>query len=301
MLLAALRRSGAAAPAHLARAGRRRAAERRAARDRAQRCERRARGSSCSARSRSVIRRTRSCARSPRRSPQRPARRSATCAEGGNAVGARARGRAAASRAGGRAVATPGLNAREMLARALKAYVLLGASSRSSTSPSAERAARRCERADCVVALTPYADDELRRSRDVLLPIAPFAETSGTFVNVEGRWQSVRAARRSRWAKRGRAGRCCACSATCSGSPGFDYAVVGGSARRARSALVRRTSLRRPPTQGTLAAERPARSGVGARSTCRSTRVDALVRRAPSLQRTRDAQARAVARGGMSA
>ena len=25
---------------------------------------------------------------------------------------------------------------------------------------------------------------------DVILPIAPFSETSGTFVNAEGRWQS---------------------------------------------------------------------------------------------------------------
>jgi NADH-quinone oxidoreductase subunit G len=45
-------------------------------------------------------------------------------------------------------------------------------------------------RAELVVSLTPFephADDDVA---DVLLPIAPFTETSGTFVNAEGRMQS---------------------------------------------------------------------------------------------------------------
>ena len=33
-------------------------------------------------------------------------------------------------------------------------------------------------------------------TRDVLLPVGTFAETSGTFVNVEGRWQSLAGAAR---------------------------------------------------------------------------------------------------------
>jgi NADH dehydrogenase/NADH:ubiquinone oxidoreductase subunit G len=49
---------------------------------------------------------------------------------------------------------------------------------------------------------------------DVLLPIAPFTETAGTFVNAEGRAQSFTASS-SRWAMRARPGRCCACWATC--------------------------------------------------------------------------------------
>jgi len=58
---------------------------------------------------------------------------------------------------------------------------------------------------------------------DVLLPIAPFTETAGTFVNAEGRVQSFHGCGASRWVNAGPAwkvlrvlGQCCwAC-------PGFD-------------------------------------------------------------------------------
>jgi NADH-quinone oxidoreductase subunit G len=41
-----------------------------------------------------------------------------------------------------------------------------------------------------VVALTPFVSDALLEAADLLLPIGTFAETSGTYVNVEGTWQS---------------------------------------------------------------------------------------------------------------
>jgi NADH-quinone oxidoreductase subunit G len=41
-----------------------------------------------------------------------------------------------------------------------------------------------------VAALTPYASESLLESANLLLPTGTFAETSGTFVNCEGRWQS---------------------------------------------------------------------------------------------------------------
>jgi NADH-quinone oxidoreductase subunit G len=41
-----------------------------------------------------------------------------------------------------------------------------------------------------VVMLTPFADGAARDYADVLLPVAPFTETSGSFVNTEGRLQS---------------------------------------------------------------------------------------------------------------
>jgi NADH-quinone oxidoreductase subunit G len=47
--------------------------------------------------------------------------------------------------------------------------------------------------AACVVALTAYKSEALRDA-DVLLPIAPFTETSGTFMSMEGRVQSFAAA-----------------------------------------------------------------------------------------------------------
>ena len=41
-----------------------------------------------------------------------------------------------------------------------------------------------------VAAFTPYASESLLASANLLLPTGTFAETSGTFVNCEGRWQS---------------------------------------------------------------------------------------------------------------
>jgi NADH-quinone oxidoreductase subunit G len=41
------------------------------------------------------------------------------------------------------------------------------------------------------VAITPYASADVLASASVILPSAVFAETSGTWVNVEGLWQSV--------------------------------------------------------------------------------------------------------------
>jgi NADH-quinone oxidoreductase subunit G len=46
------------------------------------------------------------------------------------------------------------------------------------------------ESADFVVALTPWDTPALRGVAHVLLPVGTFAETAGTFVNAEGRWQS---------------------------------------------------------------------------------------------------------------
>ena len=41
-----------------------------------------------------------------------------------------------------------------------------------------------------VVALTPFASEGLLKCADLLLPTGTFAETSGTYVNIEGTWQS---------------------------------------------------------------------------------------------------------------
>ena len=41
-----------------------------------------------------------------------------------------------------------------------------------------------------VAALTPFGGESIERAADLLLPIGTFAETSGTFVNCELRWQS---------------------------------------------------------------------------------------------------------------
>ncbi|MGH8807648.1 MAG: molybdopterin-dependent oxidoreductase, partial [Noviherbaspirillum sp.] len=84
------------------------------------------------------------------------------------------------------AIPGKGANALQMFAQARKAYVLLHAEPEyDSYDPQAARAA--LSGAEMVVALSPYKHGA--DFADVLLPIAPFAETSGTFVNCEGRAQ----------------------------------------------------------------------------------------------------------------
>ena len=40
------------------------------------------------------------------------------------------------------------------------------------------------------VALSAYASDDLKQVAHVILPVTPYTETAGTFVNAEGAWQS---------------------------------------------------------------------------------------------------------------
>jgi NADH-quinone oxidoreductase subunit G len=115
--------------------------------------------------------------------------------DGANAVGASLAGATPHRGAGGRAVAQPGLAATEMLAARLRGYVLVGGVETTDLGqPSAAQAA--LQDAQCVVALTPYASAETKALATIILPVAAFAETSGTWVNVEGRWQSVPGAAR---------------------------------------------------------------------------------------------------------
>lgn len=48
--------------------------------------------------------------------------------------------------------------------------------------------------ASCVVVMTPFINEKMLEYADVLLPIAPFSEYAGTFVNVEGKCQAFNAA-----------------------------------------------------------------------------------------------------------
>ena len=87
-------------------------------------------------------------------------------------------------------VAKPGMNAASMLASPRKAYILLNVEADLDThNPQQAMAAMRA--ADMVVALSAYKHNALDYA-DVLLPIAPFTETSGTFISTEGRVQSFK-------------------------------------------------------------------------------------------------------------
>ncbi|MBL8407346.1 MAG: molybdopterin-dependent oxidoreductase, partial [Candidatus Accumulibacter sp.] len=81
------------------------------------------------------------------------------------------------------------LNAYEMFAQPRKAYILLGLEPELDCHDP-QQAMAALKDAALVVMLTPFSDGAARDYADVLLPITPFTETSGSFVNTEGRIQS---------------------------------------------------------------------------------------------------------------
>ena len=87
--------------------------------------------------------------------------------------------------------AVKGLNAQQMLAQPLRAYLLLGVEAELDTHDPVS-AMNSINAAEFVVVMSPYKGKSLDYA-DVLLPVAPWTETSGTFVNTEGRVQSFNA------------------------------------------------------------------------------------------------------------
>jgi NADH-quinone oxidoreductase subunit G len=84
-----------------------------------------------------------------------------------------------------------GLNARTMLEKKLKAYILLNIEPQLDAS-NAQLMENAIVSSDFTVALTSYNSKYLENV-DVLLPISPFTESSGTIINIEGRVQSYTA------------------------------------------------------------------------------------------------------------
>jgi NADH-quinone oxidoreductase subunit G len=85
---------------------------------------------------------------------------------------------------------TGGQHAGQMLAGGLKAAILLNTEPEFDSAAGAA-AAQTLGQAEMVVTLSPFKAN--MAFSDVLLPIAPFTETSGSFVNAEGRLQSFHA------------------------------------------------------------------------------------------------------------
>ncbi len=85
-----------------------------------------------------------------------------------------------------------GLNAASMLSSPRKAYLLLNVEAELDTA-NPQQAVAAMNAADVVVAMSAYKHNASDYA-DVMLPISPFTETSGTYVSTEGRVQSFKGA-----------------------------------------------------------------------------------------------------------
>lgn len=108
--------------------------------------------------------------------------------EGANAAGAWLAGAVPHRGPAASTVKKSGLNAQTLWQESCKAYVLLNVEpDLDCANPVA--ALHALEQAEFVVSLSLFKNAVLDQHADVILPITPFTETSGTFVNAAGEWQ----------------------------------------------------------------------------------------------------------------
>ncbi|MFZ5557403.1 MAG: NADH-quinone oxidoreductase subunit NuoG [Pseudomonadota bacterium] len=190
---------------------------------------------------------------------------------------------------------TAGMNARQMLTSPRRAYLLLNLEPELDAYD-ASLARRAMESADLVVALTAYRSPALDRAH-VLLPIAPFSETSGTFVSMEGRVQSFTAVVRPLGEARP-AWKVLRVLGNLLGVPGFEQnsaeqllaeALGGGDVGSLLNNAVEGAVIGDLSTPG---------AGLQRIGEVPIYQLDPIVRRARSLQQTRDATAPVAAMHG---
>ena len=109
--------------------------------------------------------------------------------DGANSAGAWLAGAIPHRQAGGSNQVEAGLSAHEMLAKPRKAYILLNVEPDLDCA-NTHQAVEALKQAQFVVALSSYRNAALEATANVIFPVAPFTETSGTFVNAMGAWQS---------------------------------------------------------------------------------------------------------------
>ena len=184
-----------------------------------------------------------------------------------------------------------GLDARAMVEQPRNAYLLLGIEPRLDHGhPAAALSALKS--ADTVIALSAYVSDDLLETADCLLPIAPFTETSGSFVNAAGTVQSFNGVVRPAGDARP-AWKVLRVLGNLLNFDGFDQ----DSSEQVRDAVLTggvsgRLSVRFAATPGAVSAQKPVEgSSLERIADVPIYFADPIVRRATSLQDTTDAQA----------
>lgn len=189
-----------------------------------------------------------------------------------------------------------GLNAAQMLGGALKAAVLLN-NEPEFDSAAGRKAATALGQAEMVVTLSPFKAN--LEFSDVLLPIAPWTETPGTFVNAEGRVQGFHAVVKPLGEARP-AWKVLRVLGNLLGLPGFEFESAQDVLAAARGAQdVNETFVQGDKLSNATSAPVQAAAAAGKPATAAIYQLDGIVRRATSLQLTADA--RVTAREGAAA
>ena len=172
-----------------------------------------------------------------------------------------------------------GKNAAQMQS-GMKALILLG------TEPEYDTAAQTAVQADMVVTLSPFKTN--LAFSDVLLPVSPFTETAGTFINAEGRIQSFHGVVKPLGETRP-AWKVLRVLGNMLSLPGFDFETsqdVAAAALMGDKEFVSAAKLSNATSAAidlAKAADEPVTAPI--------YQLDSLTRRAPALQATADARA----------
>ncbi len=211
--------------------------------------------------------------------------------DGANAAGAWLAGMVPHRGPAGGKLDASGQHAAAMCKAGLKGFVLLGVEPEMDFAY-ARNALAELRAAQFTVVMSPFRNATLEQTAQVLLPIAPFTETSGTFVNAEGRWQSFTGAiapladARPAWKVLRVLGNLLQL-------PGFDYVT----SEEVRDELSAQVGNARADNKAT--GRGPTRSAAQVQGVARIAdvplyAVDATVRRAGALQKTKDAPTAAI-------
>ena len=178
-----------------------------------------------------------------------------------------------------------GLDAKAIWEEQLRAYVLFNVEPEfDCANPAAAQLA--LQRAGFVVAMNSFQCDSLREYADVLLPLAAFAETSGTFVGLDHQWQSFTGAvappgeSRPGW-------KILRVLGNISKFTGFDYVSSEGVRQELQDQLNRQSTVRKSLY---IPAEINTFKGLQLISEVPIYRTDSLVRHSKALQLTPENQ-----------
>jgi NADH-quinone oxidoreductase subunit G len=200
---------------------------------------------------------------------------------GANSAGAHLVGMLPHRAAFGRALETKGLDVQAAISQRLKGYFLMGVEP-GFDFDNPHQARKSMLSAEFVVLMSPFFNDSMQDYADVILPMAPFAETSGTYINIDQQWQSFNGVvspngeARPAWKILRVLGNLFDCKE-------FEYT----SSKEVLSEIERQATLI-PPVEGSwycpdsLAVETHA--GMQRVSDCPLYRCDAIVRNASALQ-----------------
>jgi NADH-quinone oxidoreductase subunit G len=173
---------------------------------------------------------------------------------------------------------TGGLNAAQMLSGGLKALLLLNTEP-VFDSAAGHKAVAALGTTHMVVTLSPFKTN--LEFSDVLLPIAPFTETSGSFVNAEGRLQSFHAVVKP-LAETRPAWKVLRVLANMLGLPQLAFETSQDVLKQATATPLNLSNVSHTEVRLAGPVDAPCVASI--------YQLDGLVRRAPSLQLTADAQ-----------